>query len=451
MRLLFPFLLFVGCAFAGCVPPSRVAPAAPLPPADCSDADAVDVVDHAIDLAIVLEPPSLSGRGTVTVRARRASRAVALDAHALAITEAAHGAEALRFTSASDRACVELPRPLAAGESTSLRFAWTAAVDRKTPHLTDTQAWAGYDAASWMPTRQDPAARATLSLRIAAPAGWKIAASGRQVARSSGERATATFVLDHPSPPFLYAFAAGRFDERTLDVDGVTLRALGPASANVEGALALTAPMVRFLRERTGTVPFSTYTQVFVHGDAAQEAAGMAIIGDSALEDVRNDPHEDWVFAHELSHQWFAWHVSCADFSDFWLNEGFATFLTAAIKEARWGRGEYARELALWRRRSEKVHADGRDAPVALRPVRAPREAELQPRGVTYARGALVLDELRATLGDAAFWDGVRRYVKDRAWTGARTDDLRRALEAASGRDLGAYFERRVYQSAWEF
>jgi hypothetical protein len=77
-----------------------------------------------------------------------------------------------------------------------------------------------------------------------------------------------------------------------------------------------------------------------------------------------------------------------------------------------------------------------------------PKESELQKRGVTYSGGALVLHELRGELGDPIFWDGIRRYVKDRAGKGARSEDLRVALEAASGRDLRPFFAAWVYASA---
>jgi aminopeptidase N len=145
--------------------------------------------------------------------------------------------------------------------------------------------------------------------------------------------------------------------------------------------------------------------------------------------------------------------VPCADFADFWLNEGFATFLVAAVKEERWGRPAYDRELGLWRKRSARVHAEGHDAPLSLSPPGAPprpppKESELQPRGVTYSRGALVLHKLRGELGDTVFWDGLRRYVKDRAGKSARSEDLRVALEAASGHDLRPFFATWVYASA---
>jgi aminopeptidase N len=232
------------------------------------------------------------------------------------------------------------------------------------------------------------------------------------------------------------------------------LRAFGPPGSDLKPALATTVAAYRFLVERIGTAPPSgEYVQAFVHGDVAQEAAGVSLLSENALEELRKDPTEDWIFTHELSHQWFAWLVPCVDFSDFWLNEGFATFLVAAFKEQHWNRAAYERELAIWKQRSATVHKEGNDAPLSLSipglPQReSPQESELQARGITYSRGALVLHELRTELGEKVFWSGIQRYVKDREGKGARTEDLRASLEAASGRDLRPFFDRWVYSSA---
>jgi aminopeptidase N len=435
-------------------PLTRAAPR-PLTPADCQGESPVDVVDHAIDLSLRLAPASLEGTGDVHVRARRATDVVLLDAHDLRVSAVTIAGAPAPFRADDGRVCARLPRPVAPGAELTLRLAWGVPVDRNTPRFFDDQAWAGYQASAWMPTLQDPAQRATLTLRITSPADAKVSASGRPLGAAAAPdgRLTHSFVLDRPSPPFLFAFAAGRFDEAELDVDGVKLRALGPPGADLKGALAITAPMLRFLRERTGAPPpAAEYREVFVRGDAAQEAAGMSLLAADSLDEVRRDPKEDWIFSHELAHQWFAWLVPCADFADFWLNEGFATFLVAAVKEQRWGRAAYDREVELWRTRSAKVHAQGRDAPVSLStpgaPHQAPRDSELQPRGVTYARGALVLHKLRGELGDDIFWDAIRRYVAARAGRGAKSDDLRAAFEAASGRDLKPFFDRWVYAPA---
>jgi aminopeptidase N len=422
----------------------------------CGDESAVDMLHHSVVLSLQLNPSRLVGQGEVRVRARRDTSTLQLDAHGLKISSVSIGARGLRFAQSDQRVCIELPKPAAAGEPRVLRIVWEVSGTAANPHFASDQIWAGYDAASWMPTVADSAQRATLALRLIAPTGLKVVASGRRLGTKplTAARVAHSFAVDQPTPPFLFAFAAGMFDEASLTVDGFVLRALGPAGADLEGALQLTAPMLRFLVQHTGhPPPERAYTQVFVTGDAAQEAAGMALLSAQSLDDLRADPQDDWIFSHELAHQWFAYLVPCADFNDFWLNEGFATFMVAAIKEVRWGRAAYDAEVAEWRARSSTAHEAGRDAPLSkslpnAAALASPRDADLPARAITYSRGALVLDKLRTELGEAPFWSGLKRYVKTRAHVGARSEDLRAAFEFASGRDLKPFFTRWVYNPA---
>lgn len=134
-------------------------------------------------------------------------------------------------------------------------------------------------------------------------------------------------------------------------------------------------------------------------------------------------------------------------------DEGFATFLSAITKQAQWGPEAYQREIQNWRARSARAHEEGHDAPVSLSApgkvrARGPSEDELQVRGVTYYRGALVLDRLQRELGEERFWAGIRRYVEDHAGSRVRTEDLRASLERATGQELGSFFEQWVYTPA---
>ena len=466
------------------------APLAPTSPTGIPSADraAVDlcvgagepalrVTQHSVRLALSSNPPALAGTADVSLTALRGVPLVALDAVGLEVDAVAvlplssrgldaqlsQGQRALRFETSAGRLCVDLG--LSAGEAVQLRIHYRIdsqlAAARPAPSFGADQIWAGYQAAAWVPTLQDSSQRASLHLVLEAAPGWRLAGPPR--ALPALDEATG-FHLD-PAPPFLYGWAAGDFEGHTLLVDGVTLRALGPHGANLAAVNALTAPMLRFLTAKTGVrYPAGTYTQVFVKGSAAQEAAGLSFLAEGSIAEVEKDPTEDWIFIHELAHQWFGWLLPCADFADFWLNEGFATFMVAAYKEENWGRPAYDRELALWRARSDKVHAAGKDAPLSLSgpggpfppaakgapPRRGPKDSELQARGITYSRGALLLDKLRCDLGDKVFWDGISRYVKEGQGAtpgsgGVRSDDLRVALEAASGRDLKALWAERVY------
>ncbi|MBL8608272.1 MAG: hypothetical protein JNL38_13190 [Myxococcales bacterium] len=448
-------LAFAATALAPGCARGRPAPASPLAtasPAACDGAAEVDVVEHAVELSVDVSPPRLEGRGRITIRARAPTRAVRLDTARLSLLRVAAGGRELAHGPAGRGACVALERELAAGAAVDLDLAWRADAPGAgaSPSWRGGATWAGYATPSWMPTVARASARAALRLSIDAPADLAVVASGALVERvPAGPRATHRFSVE-PAPTFLFAWAVGPFSTRERRVDGEVLAVHGPPDLPLDRVLDATEVARRFLERRLGArLPEGRYAQVVVPGDAAQEAVSLALVGDEHVRAFASDPHEDWIFAHELAHQWFGRAIPCADFADFWLNEGFATYLVAAVKEEAWGRAAYDREVALWRARSQKVTAAQKDAPLAPRPGAAlPLDPEPAPRGLTYARGALVLHRLRAELGDDAFWRGLARYVADRSGKGARSADLRRALEAATGRDLGAFFDRWVYAAA---
>ncbi len=300
----------------------------------------------------------------------------------------------------------------------------------------------------WMVCDQDrPGDRAPLALDVVAPRGLDVVASGREVsARALPDgRVRHAWRQDRPYPTYLFAFAVGAFTRVSLSSRSPGLDAVGQGVAPEQLArlFADTERMRAFFEEKAGVPLPARYTQVLVDGEEAQEASSLSFVGRSYLDPILEDPHEDWVVAHELAHQWWGNLVTCASWRHFWLNEGLTTFLVAAYKERRWGRADYDRELALARSRHQKAIDAGFDVPLAF----AGAYPSLgMKRAIAYAKGALFLDALRRRLGERAFWAGIRRYTRAFAGRAVESPDLQRAMEAASGTDLSEPFATWVYE-----
>jgi aminopeptidase N len=201
--------------------------------------------------------------------------------------------------------------------------------------------------------------------------------------------------------------------------------------------------MLRFFAGRAGvTFPHRIYAQLHVAGGAAQESVSFSLIGEEAIAPILETPQEDWVIAHELAHQYWGNLVTCADWSQFWLNEGLTTFMVAAWKEQRWGRPAYDREMEIARRRYARAVEAGFDVPLTFA---GPYPSLGIRRAITYSRGALFLDALRTELGDAAFWRALRAYTRRHAGGVVTSRDFQHTFEHSSGRDLSAIFNRWVY------
>jgi len=287
-----------------------------------------------------------------------------------------------------------------------------------------------------------PGEKATLDFEVTLPDGSEAVAPGRLVRQAGGvwhwrER--------RAMPAYLLGFAGGAFERHRLDAGRPSLFVLAKDvdAAKVRALFGDTRAMLAFFEGKAGvTFGEPSYTQVLLPESAAQEAVAHSTIGLTEIAPILDDPHEDWVIAHELAHQWWGNAITCADWSELWLNEGFAVFMTAAWKEAGWGRADYERELALANKRWTAAKDGGFDVPLSWKGAYPSLKLK---RAMAYAKSVVFLDTLRRELGERAFWGGVRMYTRAN-WGGAVTArDLERAMTQASGRDLSALFATWVY------
>jgi aminopeptidase N len=181
---------------------------------------------------------------------------------------------------------------------------------------------------------------------------------------------------------------------------------------------------------------------VLVDGDEAQEAARHSIIGKEEIDPILIDPHEDWVIAHELAHQWWGNSLTCADWSELWLNEGLTVFMVAAYKEQRWGRAAYDHELELANKRWAAAKAQGFDVPLSWKGEYPSLKLK---RAMAYAKSVVFLDKVRTDLGEAVFWRAIKSYTRAHRDGVVSAIDLERAFEKASGKRLAPLFAEWVF------
>jgi aminopeptidase N len=355
--------------------------------------------------------------------------AVELDIGSLEISSVLENQHAPYFEHNSGHIIIDLTAPAYKQEVRTLTIRYVARAAKGLVFYPD-QIYTSFFTHDWLPSNDRPDDRATLRLVIDAPPHAKVAASGRFDGTA--------WLVESPAPAFLFAFAAGDFAESNTQADGVTLRTLGKANV-----AAPTAEVLHFFADRTGQkYPGATYTQVFTHGKVEQEAVGLTLLPESYAETLAAHPEDLWLLAHELAHQWYAVAIQCKDWTDFWLNEGMATFMADAYLEHRFGKVRYEQELERSRTLYEAQVAKGKDRTLSY----ADWQTSDQVGGdIPYHKGALFLAELRRQLTDEVFWQGIRLYTKDNWNKAVTSDDFERAMDTAAHKDLTKLFTRWVF------
>ena len=187
--------------------------------------------------------------------------------------------------------------------------------------------------------------------------------------------------------------------------------------------------------------PYARYSQIavadFIFGGMENTSATTQT--DRTLHDERAhlDFSSEPLVAHELAHQWFGDLVTCRDWSQAWLNEGFATYFETVWMEASRGWDEYQRDVFEIVGRYMDEDGERYSRPIVCNVYRDP--IELFDRHL-YEKGAAVLHMLRGELGWERMQRALRQYVDDNATRSVETIDLVRAIERASGRNLREFF-----------
>lgn len=419
------------------------------------------LVEHlALDLALDLVRRSVAATATLKVRrVNPTATAIALDAIGFTVERVEVSGKFADYTYDGRVLRVEL----GSVEDATVRVVYACTPrrglyfiepDEHRPHL-PRQVWTQCqeeDARHFVPCHDKPHVKMTTELSIVVPARWEALSNGRLVSRDEVKGGTRFhWKMDEPHPSYLLTLVAGELSVLEEDVDGLPLTYYVPRGREDDArrTFAKTPEMVRFFGRRFGvTYPWNKYAQAVVSDFffGGMENTTATTLYEHVLLDERAaiDVTSDDLVAHELAHQWFGDYVTCRDWSEGWLNEGFATFCEHLFREHELGLDEYEYGLKT-DLGSYASEARGRyRRPIVCLDYDAP--LDLFDRHL-YEKGGLVLHVLRRTLGDDAFFAGVSHYVRTHGRGLVETRDLQRALERVSGKSLGRAFEEMVHRA----
>lgn len=317
------------------------------------------------------------------------------------------------------------------------------------------------DAREAFPCFDEPSYKVPWKLAIRAPQGL-VALANTPVESETvepGGTKLVRFAETKPLPSYLVAFAVGPFDivDAGKTRTGAPIRIVVPRGRANDAAypVEVTGQLLAVLEDYFGTpYPFEKLDMIAVpvFNAGAMENPGLITYRQELMlsrpSELTLEKQKAFagVASHELAHQWFGNLVTLAWWDDTWLNEAFATWMTAKVIEA-W-KPSWDVPVELVARKGGVMGADSLDAARAVRqPIESANDIANAFDGITYGKGAAVLAMLERWIGPEVFRAGVRAYLAKHAWKNATYGDFVGAMTTAAGKDVTSVFDGLVLQS----
>ncbi|MGH2704953.1 MAG: aminopeptidase N [Actinomycetota bacterium] len=306
-----------------------------------------------------------------------------------------------------------------------------------------------YDVHRVFPCFDQPDVKGSFELSIRAPAGWEVVSNGALAERPDGEGLW-RFEPTPSIPSYIVAVIAGPYHvvrERHRNIDlGLLCRRSLAQYLDADEIFEITRAGFDFFDEVFRyPYPFAKYDQIFVpeFNSGAMENAGCVTFNErhvfrSKATDSMREARADTIL-HEMAHMWFGDLVTMRWWDDLWLNESFATFMShlALVRATRFTQA-WTTFCNVW-----KTWAYRQDQLPTTHPITADMpdidSVKVNFDGITYAKGASVLRQLVAWVGEDAFLTGLQRYFRRHEFANTTVDDFLDPLEEESGRDLSAW------------
>ncbi len=306
------------------------------------------------------------------------------------------------------------------------------------------------DSHAWFPCFDYPNMRSSYELRVTVPKDYTVISNGQLLQIVEGDFKTFIYSEKFRFPAYLVSVIAGKFSSIKQDWQGIPIESYFREKFSKVAELAFrnTPDMMEFLSSKTGIkYPYEKYSQTcvadFVYG--GMENLSATTLTERTLHDeiAHLDYQSESLVCHELTHQWFGDYVTCKDWSQAWLNEGFATYLALLYMERYKGKDEFLVDVQKHKEVYLKEYLSDYARPVVEHYYKDP--AELFDRHL-YQKAALILRYFNFYLGDDIFWKGVKNYLETNRENGVETEDLRKALYSVSGFPLEKLFHQFIYE-----
>ena len=299
----------------------------------------------------------------------------------------------------------------------------------------------------WFPTLDEPNEKCTQEMQITVEDRFKTLSNGlliKSVKKEGGLR-TDFWEMKQPHSPYLFMMAIGQYEVVADKWGKIPLHYWVEPKYRVVARkiFGRTPAMIDFFsRLLDYPFPWPKYDQVvvrnFVSGAMENTSASVFMEALQCGEKELADRNWDDIIAHELFHQWFGDLVTLESWANLPLNESFANYSEYLWLEHRLGKDEA--DLAGYKEKQQYLYEALRKNEPLIRFHHDKPDDMFDSH--SYAKGGRILHMLRNEIGDDAFFEGLRLYLKRHAYKTVEIHDLRLAMEEVSGRDLNWFFEQ---------
>jgi aminopeptidase N len=305
----------------------------------------------------------------------------------------------------------------------------------------------------WFPSYDTPNDFRTTELKATVDKKYTVVSNGKLIDKKDNADGTVTFdwKMDTPYSNYLTSIVVAEYAEvKSGEYAGIPIIAYGykNEAKEVYETTKSVPDMVKFFSEKTGVkYAYPKYSQAMVEdfGGGMENISATTQIEEMIVNEKEMvDGDSNSLQAHELAHQWFGDYVTCRDWGQIWLNESFATYFDGLYHEYSKGHEDFLYNNL---RANQNTYygdwAQGIRRPIVTK-YYADKDAMFD--NYAYPRGAAVLHMLRKHLGDESWWKAINHYLVSNAHKPVSTENLRIAIEEATGESMDWFFDQWLYK-----
>jgi aminopeptidase N len=416
--------------------------------------DNIDVTYYKLDLNVTTSPDLLSG----IVTGRATSLMNGLSSVKLNLDGTMHvdsvrmNSQRVNFTQSQTALIVTLDRVYVVGENLEVVVFYTGVPNSTGFGSFEFSSQNGFPwvwslseplgARDWWPCKDTPIDKAdSADIIVTCAAGLKVGSNGRLLSVTDNGNGTWThhWAERYPISTYLISVALTNYAEysnwyRYSPTDSMQILnyVLPGYLQTAQAATPATVEALRIFSCLFGQYPF--INEKYGH---SQFGRGGAMEHQTMTSTTT---FAEYVLVHELGHQWFGDMITCATWSDIWLNEGFAQYSEALYAEQRYGVDSYREFMA--------SQLDGAKSAVgSIHTDDTTNVSRMFNTARTYQKGAAALHMLRHVVGDSNFFHILRSYANDPRfkYKSATTEGFKDVAQTVSGMNLGYFFDEWIY------